>query len=260
MKLVCLNAWEGKRFDALAQFISKMSQETDFFCFQEVSRAGYIKQENPHFRLNLLDDFSRLLPEFHFSFAPMLSANNFAKGFATNVSIGNAIFSKKKFEVIDEGNFYPFGFSYEFLEKDPHKVSMLQHMKLRIADKMLTLVNVHGIARWPKIDTPERMEQLRSIEHFLLKASAPVILCGDLNLFSNTESIKALGKNMKNLTEEFSILTTRSAIAREQFSAQIDKDTISDYVFMSPDIKVQSFIVPEMEISDHLPLVATFSL
>ncbi|MFA6407218.1 MAG: endonuclease/exonuclease/phosphatase family protein [Candidatus Paceibacterota bacterium] len=258
MKLVCLNAWEGKRLDALTQFIKNTREETDFFCFQEIFHANYIEKENPHFCLSLLDNLLALLPGFYSSFAPMLSASDFSKGFATGVSVGNTIFSKEEFEIVDEGNFYTFGSSYEFVEKDPHKVSILQYTKIRIADKILTLANVHGIARWPKVDTPERFEQLKNIQEFLAKSGTPMILCGDFNLFPNTESIKALGKNMRNLTKEFSISTTRSSIARQQFSAQIDKDTISDYVFVSPDIQVRSFTVPEMEVSDHLPLKLDF--
>ena len=38
-----------------------------------------------------------------------------------------------------------------------------------------------------------------------------------------------------------------------------DFQKFADYVFVSPDVNVESFSVPDIDISDHMPLVLEFS-
>ena len=95
---------------------------------------------------------------------------------------------------------------------------------------------------------------------FLNGVGGPKILCGDFNLFPDTKSIAVLKQVMKSLTDEFGIETTRSRLHFENFKGEAIPDTISDYMFVSPEVRVDSFSVPDIEISDHLPLVLDFSL
>lgn len=53
MKLICLNAWGGKIYQPLMDFIRKHTQDTDIFCFQEVFKTTTGISQRDGFRLNL---------------------------------------------------------------------------------------------------------------------------------------------------------------------------------------------------------------
>jgi endonuclease/exonuclease/phosphatase family metal-dependent hydrolase len=38
------------------------------------------------------------------------------------------------------------------------------------------------------------------------------------------------------------------------------KQPFADYIFITPDIKVKNFEVPDLEISDHLPMILDFDI
>jgi endonuclease/exonuclease/phosphatase family metal-dependent hydrolase len=261
MQLVCLNTWGGKRYEALAHFIKGMADKTDVFCFQEVFSAA--EEFGPHpnaTRLNLLQDISDWLPDFKYAYVPILLGNEYAQEYARDVSMGNAIFFRAALTQERKGSEYLVGAPYELRADDAHKVSLMQYVKLTQGTKSLTVVNIHGIASWPKSDTTARLEQSHRILDFLAGLDGPKLVCGDFNLFPDTKSIAVLGREMKDLTKEYNIPTTRSLFHRERFAGQAVIETVSDYMFVSPDISVTSFTVPDVEVSDHLPLVAEFTL
>ena len=76
----------------------------------------------------------------------------------------------------------------------------------------------------------------------------------------NTKSIKMIKEaGYKNLIKDFGIKTTRNKLAWDQFPDE-EKQNFADYVFVSPEIKVRKFSVPNLEISDHLPLILDFEI
>lgn len=74
----------------------------------------------------------------------------------------------------------------------------------------------------------------------------------DFNLEPETRSIKMLENGMKNLIKEFGIKFTHN-------KELCPDDNISDYVIISEGIDVKKFKVPEVFVSDHLPLILEFS-
>jgi endonuclease/exonuclease/phosphatase family metal-dependent hydrolase len=80
------------------------------------------------------------------------------------------------------------------------------------------------------------------------------IIGGDLNLMPDTESVRMFAANgYRDLIAEFKIPTTRNRLVWDKFPDS--KQYYSDYVFVSPEVKVREFSVPNNEISDHLPLI-----
>lgn len=75
---------------------------------------------------------------------------------------------------------------------------------------------------------------------------------GDFNLDPDTKSLKILERNLKNLIKEYKISTTRSSLYARQHK-------FADYVLVSPGIKVINFQVPDIAISDHLPMILEFN-
>ena len=59
---------------------------------------------------------------------------------------------------------------------------------------------------------------------------------------------------MKNLIKEFSIKGTRTHHYKKT------SERYADYILVSGGIKVKTFEVPEIIVSDHLPMILEFSV
>ena len=87
---------------------------------------------------------------------------------------------------------------------------------------------------------------------FLDKTPNPKILCGDFNLLPETKSLRILEENMVDLVKKFDIHSTRSVSFKYE-------TRYADYMLVSPDVVVERFNAPHINVSDHLPLVLEFS-
>lgn len=157
------------------------------------------------------------------------------------------MFIKKEIEVIDEGDFI-IHHNPEYLGFGPAHSRILQWAKCNMNGNSYTIMNVHGL--WNgmgKTDTPERIAQSQKIKLFMDNINDRKILCGDFNLKPGTESLKIIAKDMHNLIEQYKIVSTRTSYYPKE-------EKFADYIFTSPDIKVNQFSVLTSEVSDHAPL------
>lgn len=262
MKLISLNTWGGKLYKPLINFIKQESQDTDVFCFQEVFTTPTKNYEYVGYRLNLYQEISRALKDFKKDFKGYYASTQAYYAFSSRVPVpvdfdlswGLTTFVREALTVKSFGDFFVFGqrnsFSGEDLSSLPRN---LQYLSLNINNRKIIVCNFHGL--WipnSKGDTPSRIKQSEKIIQFLNEQNEEKILCGDFNLSLNTKSIEILEKDMRNLIKEYNIQTTRNKFYPGE-------DKYADYTFISKGIKVQSFKVPKLEISDHLPMILEFS-
>lgn len=81
-----------------------------------------------------------------------------------------------------------------------------------------------------------------------------MILAGDFNLLPDTESIAMLGRRLRDLVREYAVPTTRSRLNPYRGTPREQK--FADYIFfVSPSLQVHDFAVPDLLVSDHLPLI-----
>ena len=117
-----------------------------------------------------------------------------------------------------------------------------------------TIINFHGV--WhptiKKIDYSERVEQSQKLRAFMDSLPGEKILCGDFNLNPDTESFALLKNGMRDLIAEYGITSTRS-----ELYPKVNK--FADYTLVTSGITVVDFSVPTVTVSDHLPMVLTFS-
>ena len=259
MKLVSLNIYGGEIFENLMPFIREHGPTTNFFCFQEV-------YDSPHAivsrgtRMNILKTLKEALPEFECFFDPTQDRIDDDGAVDFESSMGQATFVRKPLPVQKHG------FVFVYRERNSMQgddwstlPSGFQYIQVRNGGRFLTIVNEHGIAiPGDKLDTPARIVQSEKIVEFLEAAKGAKIVCGDFNLDPKTESIKILEKNLRNLISEFRTPTTRSALNRTKYPPN-EVQLFADYMFVSQDINVKNFQVPDVPISDHLPLVLEFS-
>lgn len=255
MKLICLNVWGGMRYAGLVKFIKQQSKDTDIFCFQEIFSTTSSVKKRSGYRTNLLEELSKILKYYQVFFAPI--QDNYLMGsfqeHYTNFPLktGQAIFVKKDLKVLQQGDFFVFRTRNSQIMGDTLSVPR-NVIHLTIAGETpLTICNLHGIWTRDKFDNPSRIKQSKMVLDFIKKQKGKSILCGDFNLNPNTKSIGMLGEQLKDLIKEFNIRTTRTKFYP-------GKEKFADYTFVSRGIKVKDFRVPELEISDHLPMILEF--
>lgn len=242
MKLITLNIWGGHVRDPLLQFI-KDSQHIDIFCFQEVyhNAPKKISSEDRVVSLQIFSELQALLPNHHSFFRPVVH----------NV-FGIGMFIKQDIKVLGEGEITIHD-NPQYPGTGPTHQRNLQWAKCSFDNEVRFIINVHGLWNGKgKTDTPERIAQSERIRAFLDVIQAPKILCGDLNLRPDTTSVKILEKDMKNLIHAYNVKSTRTSFYPKE-------EKFADYIFTSPEIKVNHFEVLKDEVSDHSPLFLDFA-
>lgn len=252
MKLISLNVWGGKILNPLLNFIDEEAKNTDIFCFQEILDSTASMGEDKEERHHLLKILKQQLSEFHHYFSPMQDGIDCGAMVDSRISFGLAIFVRKSVKIESFDSIFIYGErngmvggNLKTLSNNAQFLTFLDE-----GGKSITIANVHGISEWPKTDTPARIKQSEIINEFLNRQNTSEIICGDFNLFPDTESVKILERGRRNLIREFKIENTRTS--------HVPNPHVSDYCFVSQDIMGADLSVPNVEISDHLPLVLTF--
>jgi len=243
MKVIFLNIWGGKVFEPLMEFLKESAESTDFFCFQEVIDSPLITTVSFGGRTDIRKKLISALPQFEEYYAPSHNALDQSGQPSPDIFVGLAIFAKKGIAIETQG-----------------KIHDLQYLRFKNDGKFYTLGNFHGTAHpGSKLDTEKRLEQSKKIVEFLSKEKGEKILGGDFNLLPETESIRIIEKaEMQNLVREFKIHTTRSELSYARYPEN-QRQYFSDYVFISPGVRALNFTVPQIEVSDHLPMALEFS-
>ncbi len=261
MKLISLNTWGGKEFKPLMDFIQSQSPDTDIFCLQEIYNTKSNIGGYHNIRANLLNELMKILPDFQFFYSEEFKGYDSCPDPADfNLTVGKAIFIKKHINISAQGELCIYGDKNEkVLKEDFSNIPItLQYIDFLLNGKLFTVCNFHGTS-FPgsKLDTPLRLKQSAKILAFLKNKPGAKILTGDFNLLPQTESIRILEANYRNLIKEFNIERTRSDLS--PYAERLDFQKFADYTFVSKDIDTTDFKVPDLKISDHLPMILEFS-
>jgi endonuclease/exonuclease/phosphatase family metal-dependent hydrolase len=250
MKLISLNTWGGRvGKEAVLGFFSR-HQDADIFCLQEIWQGGEEQARTLHgvaaaekIMFNLFQDISDTLPVHRAYFRP--HRENY---------YGLALFVKNPLSVLEEGEVYVHKNKDFVSERAGHHARNIQYAHLSTEYGPRTITNFHGL--WNgggKADSEDRLVQSDRIIRFLETISHPFVLCGDFNLWPETESIKKFELfGLRNLIREYGITSTRTSFYPKENSPY------ADYAFVSPSITVKDFKVLPDEVSDHAPLFLEF--
>jgi len=226
------------------------AQNADIICLQEVIRPLDDKVFSVFRSEEIIKNYLKKDYPYYF-FAPEWVANkhifeNRDVNFGGMVEQGKLILSKYP---IKHGYNYFYNKNYEFdcdrkefFKGDDHGRT-LQICDIEVNGKLIQVANVHGLYSSDKLDTKKTLLQSEFILGKLKERKIPTILIGDFNLLPNSESIKILNKEYKNLNNSFNITSTRP------------KDQIVDYVFIDANFSANSLVVDKLDISDHYPLI-----
>ena len=222
--------------------------DVDVFCFQEVyheadGKDGIWKDGS---NFNFLNDVKKILSSnYNFYYKPHLDD-----------WWGLAIFIKKDFKVIEEGDIFIHkqnGYN-PAVEVYGYTAKNVQFLKIEHNEKIVTILNFHGLWNGEgKSDTEDRLEQSKKMIEFIKGIDNDYILCGDFNLLPETRSLQMIEKELGciDLIKENKITSTRTSLYLKPIK-------FADYVFVSKGIDVIDFKVLPDEVSDHAPLLLNF--
>lgn len=234
MKILFLNLWHGKLEESLKKFLNEQ-QDVDVFCFQEAS------------------DASRALPEFLSEYQQHIARRHVAE----LVGYSQATYVHPRWQIKS---------TRELMESD--ELGLTLGLTLKQAGTTMTILNVHGTSRafrdgvWQENDDKQdfsaRIEQSQAILECTQSQNHPVIIGGDFNILPDTESLEIFRRaGYRDLIREYHIDTTRN---HHSWDKHPQKFLFSDYCFVSPELSVKSFEVPNVEVSDHLPMILEIEL
>jgi endonuclease/exonuclease/phosphatase family metal-dependent hydrolase len=256
MRLICLNTWGARAGEIFFDFVEN-NKETDIFCFQEIwsSRTNSDKRLENGIFVNELQRISKSLPNHVPISCPYEYNVDYAGSDPKNSTFGLASFVYSKIEITGVDECFVIRDRDSMIGSDARTLGRnVQRISLKIKDQEVHVFNFHGL--WNSIDKndcDERLIQSQNLLKYTNKFTGPKILCGDFNLLPNTKSLEIIKPGFRDLIKEFAIKDTRTSFYTKDIR-------YADYVFVSPEIKVNDFRVLPDEVSDHAALLLDFDI
>lgn len=258
MRLISLNIWGGEIYNPLMKFIKDQAKKTDIYCFQETFQSDSSVKTSSDIRTNIFNDINSVLKDFNGYFAKTFSRYDLTKIVNFDLRFGIAIFVKKSISVdlYEEEFIHKVEGGYVDRKNYSETSRKIQSIQFKKANKIFNIYNLHGLwapdALGGKEDNEERIRQSEEIKNFTKRHKGEKIITGDFNLYPNTKSLTMLEDSFKNLIKEYDISTTRSALYTRKFK-------FADYTLVTSRVKVIDFKVPNIVVSDHLPMILEFT-
>jgi len=174
---------------------------------------------------------------------------------------GNAVFSR--FPVIKHT---VISFDVPFTERKEHNAEAfantprnLQHIVVHTDEADFNIFNVQGV--WD-LDgdnaSPRRIAMCITIAD-TVRDKSHVLLAGDMNLKPTNTALKPINELLESVFKDE--LTTSFNVRRKDLKKFPGYATaVVDLMYASSDLQIMDHRCPEVDISDHLPLVATIEL
>jgi endonuclease/exonuclease/phosphatase family metal-dependent hydrolase len=249
-KFISLNLWwGGNLFDQIVEFLE--SEQADVIALQEVFDG-----HDPSLpeRLRSMDALKARLnyPHQRFAHSHILAMPE------GKLPSGNALLSR--FPIVDQTVTYLFEATRDEYQDVPEQwpifPRILQGVKLDTPAGEINVFNIHGV--WD-LDGDNPSEARKTMVEKTLQAVADkpnVLLTGDTNATTGNPLLRDIDKR---LTSVFGNELTSTFNMRRKDRPGYATAAV-DHMWVSPEIKVLSHSCPDVDISDHLPLIATLEL
>jgi endonuclease/exonuclease/phosphatase family metal-dependent hydrolase len=250
IKVLTLNVWHGgKLLEDMLAFLE--SENADILVVQEAYNDPR-PELPPNFRT-----VEMIQNRLHYP------ATDFAPTFlqimpALKSERGNAIFSRFPITHRDV-TFFNEPYSDEYYDESPYFATSprnLQHVSLNTPAGQINVFNLQGV--WDLDGDSYSLPRIRMSDIIIqsIKDKPNVILAGDTNAKPTNEAILRIEKHLHNV---FARELTTSFNMRHKMNPGY-ATAIVDMIFTSPAFQIVSHECPDIDISDHLPLIATLQL
>jgi len=248
LKFIQVNIYKGRYFQELLEFLE--AERPDVISAQEVTTGAVNFYEDKDADLfELLKKALQMEGVFH---------SDVEIKDEPNAAFGNAVFAKRpiiKSSVVKLKTFRPVTLS-EFNNNTGNIWARLpRHMLdavVDLGDFKLHVISVHARRIVPPADDSENLRQARLMAAYVESLGrALFILGGDFNMPPASEVIKTVCGAANNLMESSAIKQTLNPKVHELG----DNGYLVDYIFTSRYFRLKSLQVPQVMVSDHLPVV-----
>lgn len=250
-KIISLNLWRGGLlFDAILPFLER--ENPDILMLQEVLHSDDPATPERFRSLETLQKHLQFLP--HTSFAPALLDNEEGHKFQS----GNAVMSR--FPITDNTTI-PYDKPYS--ERTVHDAEAfavtprnLQHAVVMAGDTELNIFNTQGV--WDMVGE-QATERRWAMCNTIAQAAAGkqhAVLAGDLNLKPVNPTLAPIEAQLDSVFKH-ELTTTFNLRHKDLDKFPGYATAVVDLMYVSRDIRVLEHSCPDVDVSDHLPLVAT---
>lgn len=249
VKFLSLNLWHGQLIKEAADFLQ--NQDADIVILQEVQGATDPKLPPG---LRAFDYIKTRLGYEADSFAPALLFNYPD----VKVPEGTAVFSK--FPIISSSlKFFNEPFNddyYDVPENYPTYPRTLQHVVLNTPIGEINVFNFHGVWDMDGDNYSERRRHMSQVIIEAISGKSNVLLGGDTNAKHTNQ---AIGDIEQHLTGVFGDELTTTFNMRRKDNPGYALAAV-DLLFVSPGIKILNKECPNVDVSDHLPVLAELEI
>ncbi|MEK7458162.1 MAG: endonuclease/exonuclease/phosphatase family protein [Patescibacteria group bacterium] len=134
----------------------------------------------------------------------------------------------------------------------------MQCCEIYVGGTKLNVCNMHGLWELSGGDTPERLKMSEIIVQEVGN-KRKVILAGDFNLRPNIQTVQNIEKHLANVFKD-QLRTTFNLKRKDLKKFPGYASTVVDMIFTSKDVSILSRGSPNVDVSDHMPLVVEFSV
>ncbi len=248
LKIVSINVNHGgEQIYELEQFIRE--ENPDIIFIQEAYNSLNEAKEK---RLQTVRLFSEWIGTDYNAFQAAYHDGDVA------VDRGSAIISR--FPVIESGGIV-FNSPYTTIYNEvslgdwSNQPRVLQTATVEINKNRLHLINIHGVWDFHGKDSERRHAQSRRILE-LAADKSPLIIAGDFNMNPDTQAIRFLEESYKSVFgNELKTTFNMKKKSNPDFGS-----AVVDLMFVTKDITIMSKKCPEVDISDHLPLIVEIKI
>lgn len=242
MKLIQLNTWSCKLPTEIVRLLKE--EKPDIACFQEVVTArtgGKI--------FDTIDTITAEYPFEHQYNTPLVEFN-FMHGTATR---GNMIASNIEMaetnQIWTRGELFK---DFDYLDSGGYNVGRnIAHAEVKTPSGIVHILTLHGYhIKEHKNGNEDTLNACKQLIDYAASLEGPVVITGDFNLSPNSESIQLVNQHFRNLTVESGLETTRNHLTA--------KTEVCDYIFVNDLVKVDSFRMSDLIVSDHGALILEF--
>ena len=245
LKFIQINIYKGQYLDALIRFLK--DQNPDFISMQEVTAH----------ELNLCDKNLDLFDYFKKELRLNGVVDKVTKPTdAQDSYLGNAVFSR--FEILDSEVLALKTFEgitlakIDMVENFPLLSRHLISAECTVHGRKVHAISWHGAWTAPPTDTEKTLRQAKEVAGFLKNLKEPFILGCDMNAVIQGKTAGLISQSANNLMMNSGVLQTN----HPKIHKIAPRGFLIDYIFTSPHFKLKKLEVPEVTISDHLPVVA----
>jgi len=254
LKILQLNIEKGRFIDKIINFIIK--ENFDIINFQEVA-GGIIAYD----KIDCLQILKKSLSNYYW----LRFASDYKRIDDENSYQGNAVFVKNIYDFEEEKVFWYKKFTSLTKKESGNFVWLPRNalaVKIKINNQSLWTISAH--LPWTKraeIESQARTELSGKIHEFIKSVNDFFVLTGDFNSSPATKAVLQFKDVSRNLIIENKIRNTVNSRTHRAADSIFPEGAAVDYIFISKNIKVNSFRVLEnIDLSDHLGLMAEIEI